>query len=132
DAGAYEVEAVIAPKANAGAVGEAVALCTHRRGHRAESLQLHDVQRVVLLGARKVTVQGVDREALECINFARPHSKSVDPGIDHHVTWTIGSDLFPASNLIEAVETRACMQPQGRFRIVPPDAVQHDQAHLGG
>ena len=84
--GPYEVEAIIAPKTDAGAVGEAVALGRNGRGGRAKPLVLRGVERMVLIGAGEMAVQRVDIESVERSGFLEPQPQPVHSGIDHHVT----------------------------------------------
>ena len=65
EAGPDEVEAIFAAEADAGAVGEAVALRRHRRRRLRGSAPAARVQRLILVGAGEMAVQRLDREPVE-------------------------------------------------------------------
>ena len=99
EAGANEIEAIVAAEADAGRIGEAHPPCRECRCDSLEAGQLGIVEGVILIGAGEVAHQRVDLEAIGRGQLLGAEAEAVHAGVDHQVAGPAGSDLFPPGDL---------------------------------
>ena len=128
DARPHEIEAVVPAETDTRGVGQRVALRLDSRCNRTKTLELHRVERTVLVGAGEVAVKRVDCETFERTDVGPAQPQPVHARIHHHVAGAAGRDLLPASDLLDGVQAGPRWQLRGGIDVGRADPMKHHQA----